>query len=454
MKSPRLWVWFCLSFSLPFLQAAAYESYSNVFVNPDLILVGEYNSQTRAAQQSIIAWADELNAQSPWSVTKKPVVAPSGNKHDYMSWAPYWWPDCSKVGNTSVLPPQVVWTTCPYVNRDGQFNPDISLITDNWSFQNLSDAVFYDALVWAFQKNRGSTVYSRSAAQFLKTWFIDPDTMMNPNLNYAQVIRGPRKSTGTHTGVLDLKCFAKIASAILIFRKGNAADWTPDLDSKMVSWVNQYIGWLETANLALQESEALNNHGTFYYNQLAALKLIAYDIPGAKNVTETYFNKQYQGQIDANGTQPFEIIRTRPYHYTAYNLGAMITNANIATYVGNSSIWTLPTRSGATIKTALDFALTLKASATNETPWINELTPSVGTVAVVYGDLQDKYAKQLDELEPTWKAEGWVLWTQPLSSTSNSTRPANSKSNNGDKRLTTNTLLVVGSSLAWLALLS
>lgn len=54
----------------------------------------------------------------------------------------------------------------------------------------------------------------------------------------------------------DLKCFVKIASAILIFRKGNATDWTPDLDNQMVSWVQQYIQWLETSKTGIGESEA------------------------------------------------------------------------------------------------------------------------------------------------------------------------------------------------------
>ena len=66
-----------------------------------------------------------------------------------------------------ILMRALVWTTCKYVDRDGQFNPDISLVTDNWAFQNLSDAVFYDALIWAFQKNPGSTSYSKSAGKFL-----------------------------------------------------------------------------------------------------------------------------------------------------------------------------------------------------------------------------------------------------------------------------------------------
>jgi hypothetical protein len=44
--------------------------------------------------------------------------------------------------------------------------------------------------------------YSASIASFIKVWFIDPDTAMNPNLNYAQMDRGPDGQNGTHTGVL------------------------------------------------------------------------------------------------------------------------------------------------------------------------------------------------------------------------------------------------------------
>lgn len=46
-----------------------------------------------------------------------------------------------------------------------------------------------------------------------------------------------------------------------------------------------------------------SNHGTFYYNQLAALKLLLGDTDGARNVTQTYFNTLYLNQIDANGEQ-------------------------------------------------------------------------------------------------------------------------------------------------------
>ena len=87
------------------------------------------------------------------------------------------------------------------MSRDGQFNPDVrtSGLNDIGNFGDLSDAVFYNSLAWAIN---GSSKYSANVAHFIDTWFINPDTVMKPNLNYAQMQRGPTGQVGTHTGVL------------------------------------------------------------------------------------------------------------------------------------------------------------------------------------------------------------------------------------------------------------
>lgn len=63
----------------------------------------------------------------------------------------------------------------------------------------MSDAVLYNALAWVIN---GSEVYANNAANYINTWFINPDTYMYPNLDFAQGIRGPGGSNGSHTGVL------------------------------------------------------------------------------------------------------------------------------------------------------------------------------------------------------------------------------------------------------------
>ncbi|VDC03199.1 unnamed protein product [Peniophora sp. CBMAI 1063] len=388
----------------------ALENYVNEFIDPSYILSGDFANATTFAQQSIVEWADALAAQGPWSViTSKPdgFNAPSNDSHDYVSWAPYWWPDCSKAGNKTELTPQQTWVTCPYVNRDGQFNPDRLEINNTGAFSALSDAVLYNTLAWRIN---GSSTYSSNVASWIKTWFLDPATAMNPNLNFAQVIRGPGAYYGAHTGVLDLKCMAKVATGILTLRQGKSPDWTDELDAQMKNWTQTYIQWMETSPIALGEGWSLNNHGSFYFNQLASLYLILDEPERAKNVSQSFFEGIYQNQIIASGDQPLEAERTHPYHYRGYNLAAIITNARLLHYAGGADAYNITAKSGAGIKQALDFAIAQNAG---EEP-LGEIHPYVAFVASTYGDPDGRYAKFLESQNAQYPEEPYFFWNQPL----------------------------------------
>jgi hypothetical protein len=277
-----------------------FTSYDNDFIEPSYILGKNWNATTVVAQESIVQWADLLAAQGPWSVTSKPFLAPSNNTHDYLSWAPYSWPNCTGVGNTTELTPQQIWVTCPYITLDGQFNPDYRTVNNTGDFSAMSDAIIYNALAWTIN---GSSVYASNVASWINTWFLAPDTYMNPNLNYAQVVRGPGADVGTHTGVLDLKCMVKVVNAVLVLRAGSASEWTETIDTGLVNWTTTYIGWLTTNQIALQEAAATNNHGSYYYNQLAALQILVNDLSGANATIQKYFSTLYQNQVVASGEQ-------------------------------------------------------------------------------------------------------------------------------------------------------
>lgn len=83
--------------------------------------------------------------------------------------------------------------------RDGEFNPDFRLVNNTGDFWAVSDAIFYNALSWAIN---GSDTFAINTARFIDVWFINNNTRMNPNLNYGQMIRGPGKRIGAHTGLL------------------------------------------------------------------------------------------------------------------------------------------------------------------------------------------------------------------------------------------------------------
>ena len=58
----------------------------------------------------------------------------------------------------------------------------------------------------------------------------------------------------------DLKCMTKIASGVLLLRSGRAPEWTSDTDTQFVAWLNSYVAWLTSADLALQEKNATNTY--------------------------------------------------------------------------------------------------------------------------------------------------------------------------------------------------
>ena len=65
----------------------------------------------QAVVGAAVAAADHAMTEGPFSVMDKQIAPPSGDKHDYMSRATYWWPDPSKPDGL------------PYIRRDGQTNP-------------------------------------------------------------------------------------------------------------------------------------------------------------------------------------------------------------------------------------------------------------------------------------------------------------------------------------------
>jgi hypothetical protein len=134
------------------------------------------------------------------------------------------------------------------------FNPDIRTANNTGAFNALADATIYNALAWVIN---GSSQYSKNVANWIDTWFLANATYMNPNLNYAQVARGPKTSNkGSHTGVLDLKCMVKVVNAVLVLRMGKAPEWTDAIDTGLVNWTKSYIKWLTTDELALAEAAA------------------------------------------------------------------------------------------------------------------------------------------------------------------------------------------------------
>lgn len=148
---------------------------------------------------------------------------------------------------------RTVYTTCPYVRRDGQFNPDVRRINDTGAFSAMADSVLYNSLAWS---STSDARYAGNVVTAINTWFLDPSTRMNPHLNYSQLLRGPGEQKGSSVGVLDLKCMSKVTAGVMLLRDSDAPEWTQAMDDGLNVWAKQYIEWLTSDTLALAERAA------------------------------------------------------------------------------------------------------------------------------------------------------------------------------------------------------
>lgn len=189
------------------------------------------------------ALADECAAlrRIPFgSVTDKATTAPSGSPHDFLSIAPYWWPN----PDTS--------DGLPWVRRDGEVNPS------SRNYDNTRIDAMYEAVATAIVAHRatGGDEEARFAGRYLTHWFLDPATRMNPNLEHAQAIPGATQGRGL--GVIDTVSLIYLLDAVAHLRPGS--QWSADDLDGLRQWFSDYLDWLLTSENGRAECAEPNNH--------------------------------------------------------------------------------------------------------------------------------------------------------------------------------------------------
>ncbi|NEA63340.1 alginate lyase family protein [Streptomyces sp. SID12488] len=308
--------------------------------------------QLRRAVQALTVRADKWLGQGPWTVVDKPRPAPGGDVHDYLSQAPYWWP--SKPPTTDNP-----WG-CPYVQRDGERNPEVDTGTDRQDVEKTFDAAYDLSLAWYYT---GQRRYAEKAGQVLRTWFLDPATRMNPNLNHAQFI--PCKYDGRAIGIIDFsQSFTSVLDALALLDTG-APGWTGKDRAAMARWNSDFLDWLRNSGFGKEEAAATNNHGTFYDMQLAALAYATGDKDLARRTVLNVRSTRIAPQIASDGSQPQELARTRSWHYSTFALVAHTRLAAVGRHVG-VNLWAYRGPDGQSLFKAVDYLL---PAATGAVAW-------------------------------------------------------------------------------------
>jgi hypothetical protein len=290
----------------------------------------------KPAFNALLADANKALKARPASVMDKPRAGASGDKHDYFSTAPYFWPDPSKPDGL------------PYVRKDGQRNPESgNEHSDSPRLGRTSHNAFTLALAYHFTTNEA---YAGHAAKLLRVFFLDPATRMNPNFNQAQAIPGLNHGRGT--GMIESRSLTGVADAVALLR--GSPHWRKADDDAMTAWLNAFLDWALTSKNGRDERAARNNHGMFYDAQVAHLALVCGRTNLAREIISAATTNRFAAQIKPDGSQPLELARADSFMYSRFNLLAMFDLATLGEHVG-VDLWRYRTPEGAGIRQALDF---------------------------------------------------------------------------------------------------
>jgi len=173
---------------------------------------------------------------------------------------------------------------------------------------------------------------------------------MNPNLQYAQAIKGV--TTGRGVGIIDTIHLVEVARAIELLQHSRSLS-TSDM-AAIKKWFADYLEWMTTSKNGLEEREAKNNHGTCWVMQAAAFA----HLTGNKDLLD-YGRTRFKtvivpNQMEKDGSFPQELRRTKPYGYSLFNLEAMTTIAQILS-TAEDDLWKFKTADGRGIGSAMQF---------------------------------------------------------------------------------------------------
>ena len=276
-------------------------------------------------RKRVLASAERYLNEKPLTVTAATSDRSAGGRHDFFSEGDYWWPDPSD--------PQG-----PYIQRDGMSNPD-NFVEHRRLLMRLSVQV--PALVAAWKITHDKR-FAAHAGRHLNAWFVDKETRMNPNLQYAQAIHG--RFSGRGTGIIDTIHLVEVARAI---------GFLPNMDP-IKSWFSQYLEWMTNHRYGIDERDSKNNHATCWVMQVAAFASLTSNRQQAQFARDRFQSVLIPGQVALDGSFPLEIARTKPYGYSLFNLDAMATICQILSDAQNN-LWKFELPDGRGIQKTLEF---------------------------------------------------------------------------------------------------
>lgn len=297
--------------------------------------VNAHDPAVKPAIDALRADAEEALSKPPPTVTEKKTLPVGNDVHDYMSLAIYFWPDPKKPDGK------------PYISRDGEVNRKEVNEYDAPRKDRLIKSVRSLAMAYYLL---GDEKYADGAANYLRVWFLNEPTRMNPNLDHAQFV--PGSNDGRGYGIIETRAFVQLVDAVSLL--DGSRSWTDHDRADFKAWMTEYADWLQTSKNGRDEANAANNHGEWYDMQLAGIARYLGQMDLVRRIVSENGPKRIAAQVDPDGSLPKELTRTRSLHYSLFAIDAWTMLADIGQPTG-FNLWDFRTEDGRSLKAMLEF---------------------------------------------------------------------------------------------------
>jgi len=166
-------------------------------------------------------------------------------------------------------------------------------------------------LALAYKITKTGKFGDRAVSNLVK-WFLDPDTKMEPHLDFAQY--NPDRSN--HSGVIEFKDIFLLLDAIKLVN--DRLEYSQQ--KKLHDWFTKYLRYL----LKSKEKDAQNNHLTAYYLQSIPLAHYTNNFEVLDKTLEE-LPKLIDMQFSSDGRQRLELDRPDSFHYIIFNLQLLVS---------------------------------------------------------------------------------------------------------------------------------
>lgn len=337
------------------------------------------------AYEELLKKAEKALIINRISVVDKKMLPSSKDRHDYMSFGPYWWPNPDTRDGY------------PYIKKDGKVNPEMKADSDSPRLQKLAINTEILALAYYYTSD---IRYAKHVAKLVKMWFLDEETKMNPHLRYGQAIPGQLEDKLTSLGILESRQILRVLDAVTLIEDSNCL--SNNEIKELREWIEEFTNWLYNDDFCYQEKHRPNNHGTYYDYQVAGYFIYLNENEKAEEILKAAQYTRLASHIGSKGQNFHELERTRPLHYSIFDLEALIGLAVYGDRYENINFWTFDINK-TSLKNAIDYIIKYKNNpdmwlVKNEKVSFDSFAKTLIIATNKYNT--DEYKKEIEKL---WK---------------------------------------------------